>query len=322
MRVLVTGATGYIGGQWARRLQARGEQVRCLVRAGQQAPEGCEAVYGDLLDPGSLAAAVAGIEVVAHCAGRLGRWGLPEAEIRAINVDGPQHLLRAARAAGVAYFLHLSTCGVVGPRGPEPAHEGSPCYPRTDYERSKFDGERALRRLARELGQPVGIARPTFTYGPGDPHKLGLFKAIQKGIFFYIDGGRSTNHPVYIEDLLDGLDLLMARRPQDEVFILGGPRPVSKREWGETIAAALGVRPPWITVPAGVAWGGALAAEAVGRRLGREPQLTRSRVLAFSRWWGMDIGKARRVLGYEPRVDLAEGVARTVAWYRREGWLA
>lgn len=320
-RVLVTGATGYIGARLARRLSAEGWEVTALVRKGR-APEGLPSVQGDVRDPVSLLRAFQGADVVCHSAGMLGKWGVPYEEIRAVNVDGAQNVIWAAHAAKVGYVLHLSTSGVTGPRDEVPANEETACAPYTEYERTKHEGEQAVRTLSRELGVRCAVVRPTFTYGPDDPHKLGLFKAIRRGVFFYMGDGSSTTHPVYIDDLLTGIMRVLERRPSDRVYILGGARPVTKRELATTIARELGVKEPWLRVPVPAAWALGTALEITGRVARREPPLTRSRVLAMSRCWGQDIARAREELGYEPQVELSEGIRRTVESYRKLGWLS
>jgi dihydroflavonol-4-reductase len=319
-RVLVTGATGYIGSRVAARLAELGWDVVAMVRGGRS-ESGLATAVGDVRDPVSLLRAFRGAEVVCHCAGLLGKWERSSDDIRSVNVEGARNAVWAAQAVGVRYLLHLSTSGVTGPLGELPADEETECHPVTVYEKTKHEGEGAVRELARELGLRHAVARPTFTYGPHDPHKLGLFKAIKQGVFFYMGDGTSTTHPVYIDDLVAGIVRLLERRPDDRVYILGGPRPVSKRELATTIAQELGVSPPRLRVPAPAAWALGSALEAAGRLVGREPPLTRSRVLAMTRSWGQDISKAREELGYQPQVELPEGIRRTVESYRQLGWV-
>jgi nucleoside-diphosphate-sugar epimerase len=318
-RLLVTGATGYIGGQLVRRLAREGRDLVALTRGDRRLD--VPSVRGDILDAASLRQAFRGVDLVCHCAGRLGKWTVPEAEVREVNVVGARNVVEAAHATGVKHLVHLSAAGVVGPRGLEPANEETVCHPCTLYERTKLEGELVVRNEATRLGLPFTMVRPSFTYGPADPHKLGLFKTVKQGLFFFIGDGYSTTHPVYIDDLLDGLLLIMEQRPRGRTFILGGPRPVSKRELVTIIAEELGVRPPWAVVPVLAARALASALEAVGRAAKVEPPLTHSRVLAMSRSWGMDIQRARDELGYMPRVDLREGIRNTVESYRRMGAL-
>jgi dihydroflavonol-4-reductase len=319
MKILITGATGYIGGKMARYLHSQGFDVVCMTRMGKKV-NSLPVVEGDLLKPETLQKSCENMDIVCHFAGAMGR-GLKEETIISINVNGTENMVCAAKDAGVKFFLHISSGAVMGPKGPALADEDTECRPYTIYERTKYEGEKSALRIAHNIGLHLCVVRPTFTYGPGDPHKLLMFKLIKKGLFFFIGDGASTNHPVYIDDFIDAILLILRKRPDQEVFIVGGPRPVTKKEWAMTIAKALKVAPPRLYIPEGLAWMGASIMETIGRVICLEVPLTRSRVLAMSRYWGMDIRKAQRELGYSPRVDLEEGVAETVAWYINEGLL-
>ena len=192
--------------------------------------------------------------------------------------------------------------------------------PSNAYERSKAQAEGYAAALA-AAGLPLVVARPEFIYGPGDRHVLGLFRAIQRGQFFYIGDGNNTCHPTYVDDLVDGLLACLRAGAPGGVYTIAGPRTLTFRELAETIAAELGVRPPRWRVPRRLAWLGAAALEGVGRLTGRAVPLSRDGVAFFSESRGSSIARARAELGYAPRVDLREGVARTVAWYRGEGLL-
>ncbi len=324
-KILISGASGYIGGQLASYYLQQGRPLRLLLRdasaAHAELANKCEIVAGDLTQPATLQQAVADIDSIVHCAGLLGRWGLPYRHLCEVNVQGAENLVRAAAADGVKRFLHLSAGGVTGPLGPEPVDESYSPAPETDYERSKWEGEKAVVEIAAQLGLSLLVVRPTFTYGPGDPHKLELFKAVKRGRFAFIGDGLTTIHPVYIDDLICGLDLALKSDLQGMSIILGGERPVSKREliWG--IADVLGVRRPTLKLPI---WLGKLTAqssEALARIFSFDPPVTRSRVLMMSRCWGYSIERAQKLLGYKPSVDLTEGLRRTAISYRELGWL-
>lgn len=318
-KILITGATGYIGGKMAKYLASNGMDIICMTRGNKQI-DSIPVFEGDLLKPETLENACKHIDIVCHFAGALGR-GMTDDMIKAVNVDGTINLIRAAKKAGVKYFLHISSGAVVGPKDQTPSNEKTECNPYTIYEKTKLEGESAALTLSCEIGVPLGVARPTFTYGPDDPHKLLMFQMIKKGWFFYIGDGLSTNHPVYIDDLLQGIILMLDKKPVQEVFILGGPSPVTKKEWAETISKILNVNPPKIHIPTSIAWLCASIFEPIGRLVRIESPITRSRVLAMSKYWGMDISKAKKELSYNPEIDLFEGVKRTITSYKRNGLL-
>lgn len=324
MRVLVTGATGFIGRSLVGRLVSRGHKVRALVRETSNIedldPE-AEKATGDMTDTESLRKALRGVDMVYNCAGLLGKWGGKEEKLYAVNVAGVRNLLIACLSSRVQHVIHLSAGGVTGPVPNEPVDEKYPCHPSTPYERTKWEGEQAALEMAGKDCIPLTVVRPTFTYGPGDPHKLTLFRAVRKGIFAFVGSGASTIHPVYIDDLLDGLELCAAKEPQRSVYIIGGERPVSKKELISVIASCINVPSPRIFLPVGPTMGAARALEMVCRVVPLEPPLTRSRVLMLSKNWGYSIEKAKRELGYCPRVSLDDGLKRTARWYQENGYL-
>jgi oxidoreductase len=326
MRVFITGATGFVGGALARELLRRGHQVHALARptANRGVLEGVPIVWhaGDITasTPNGLCAELEQADWVIHAAGRLGQAGVPEEIYNQINAEGTRKLLAALPPGSKARVLHVSTPGVLGRTGREPATEDRPYAPDNPYERSKAAGERiALEAAGR--GVQVVVGRPGFIYGPGDHHVLKLFQAVRDGKFFYINGGNSLCHPTYIDDVVDGLLACLEKGTAGGVYHITGPRPLTFHELGETIAKALGVRSPWLNVPYWMASAGANCLETAGRMLGKTPPLSRTGVDFFSADRVFSWQKARRELGYTPRRELDTGVRTTVAWYRKHGWL-
>lgn len=326
MRVALTGATGYTGGRLAHALVARGYRVAALVRAGALptgvAWSGVEAVAGDLQDPGSLRRLVLGADAVVHVAAVYRTAGHPDSYYRDVNVGGTERLLEAAASAGVKRFVHTSTVGVHGHIAMPPADESAPFAPADVYQKTKAEAERLALSFGERRGLPVAVVRPGAIYGPGETRLLKLFRAIARGRYAIVGDGRPFYHPVYIDDLVSGF-LLALERPEavGQSFIIAGPRYVSQRELADAIARHTGGRLLPFRVPAApLQWAGALC-EAICIPLGIEPPLHRRRIDFWTKSRAFSIEKARRVLGYDPKVDLEDGIARTVAWYRQEGWL-
>jgi nucleoside-diphosphate-sugar epimerase len=238
-----------------------------------------------------------------------------------LHVDGTRNVLAAAQAMVKSpRVLYVSSPGVLGPIAGEAASEDAPLAPSNAYERSKAAGEQVAQHFA-TCGLPVIIARPEFIYGPGDRHVLGLFRAIQHGRFFYLCGGKYFCHPTFVDDAVSGILACLTRGRPGEVYHITGPRPVTFRELGETIADALGVRPPWLSLPVWLARAGATGLESAGRLAGWKPPLSRTGVAFFSEDRRFSWQKARNQLGYSPEYDLTSGITRTVQWYRHQGWL-
>lgn len=329
--VLVTGGTGFLGQALVRALRERAVPVRMLVRpyhcaapgspAHALAARGAELVAGDVLDADSLRPALAGATSVVHLAGRLLVAGVEESAYARLHIDGTRNLLEAcAQAPTLRHIVHVSTTGVLGPTGNTPAAEDAPLRPATIYERTKAAGERLALAYAAQHGLPLCVVRPALVYGPGDLHLLGWFRAIQRGYYRVVGAGDSLLHPIYIDDLVAGM-LRAAQQPaRGHVYHLVGERPLPIRELAAAIAAALGKRLPRWHLPLWLARAAALLLEALPLPPERLP-LTRSRLAFMTESRAYRGERTRRDLGFAPRIDLATGLQRTVAWYRQEGLL-
>lgn len=321
-KVAVTGATGFLGQAVIRSLIDRGAEVIALARPNSNrrplADLAIQWVEGDVLDPESLLQLTGDAEWLVHAAGMLGQGGVPERRYHELHVTGTRNVLEAA--GHCSRILVISSPGVLGPITGAAADELAPRAPSNAYERSKAAAEGVALDCA-SRGAAVVIGRPEFVYGPGDHHVLGLFRAVQQGRFFYIAGGRHRCHPTFIDDAVDGLLRCLFDGELGEIYHIAGPRPVTFRELGETMADALGVGRPRLSVPRAAAWLGALALEGAGKVTGKTPPLSRSGVAFFSEDRQFSWAKAANSLGYRPQVDLWTGVGLTVSWYREQGLL-
>ncbi|MEP7015311.1 MAG: NAD-dependent epimerase/dehydratase family protein [Verrucomicrobiota bacterium] len=325
IRVFITGATGFVGGALARELAGRGADLHALARPGADRSPLADIKItwheGDITVPERLKDTLAGADWIIHAAGPLGESGAPEEVYRQLHVGGTRNVMSAALAVGsVKRFLHVSSPGVLGPIPGDPASEDLPYAPTNPYERAKAGAEQVAREFT-ERGLPVVIARPEFIYGPGDRHVLRLFQAIQRGRFFYIEGGRHLCHPTFIADAVSGILLCLERGRTGETYHIAGPHPVTFRELCETIASALNVHSPSFSLPRWAAMLGASASEALGKIIGRKPPLSRAGVEFFTIDRRFSWQKARDELGYTPQFDLGAGTTSTVNWYREKRWL-
>ena len=323
---LVTGASGFTGGHLARILARRGWRVRALLRrpdaAAGLAAEGIEPAVGALDDPAALRAVMEGCSHVFHLAAVYREARHPDAHYWKVNVEGTARLLEVARELGVERFLHCSTVGVHGDVDRVPADEQAPLKPHDVYQRSKLAGERLVQEAIRD-GFPATVVRPAAIYGPGDRRLLKLFRGIRKRRFVLFGRGENFYHLVHVDDLVDGMIRCMVHPAAvGETFILAGPRYVRVAELVEIIARILEVPPPRLRLPLAPLLLAADLCERLCRPLGIEPPLHRRRCDFFCKSRAFDIGKVRRLLGWRPRFDLEEGLRRTAAWYRAQGWLA
>jgi nucleoside-diphosphate-sugar epimerase len=326
MTALVTGATGFLGASLVTRLLSDGVRVRVLVRSPPKAEplreRGAEVVVGDVADGAAVAAAVRGVSVVYHLAGRLLAPGVPATEYRRTHVLGTCRLLALCeREPALERFVHCSTTGVLGVTGERPADETAPFRPTNVYETTKAEAELAVRARWRD-GFPAVIARPGLVYGPGDLHLLAFFRAVLRRRFRRIGRRTVWLHPIYIDDLTEAL-VRCGRRAEAvaECFHLAGREPASLEELAAAIARAGGTRLPRGHIPLAAARAAALAADRLPANLRRTAPLTRSRLdfLTHSRVY--DVTKARRLLDFAAATDLSTGAARAMTWYRDRGYL-
>jgi len=323
---LVTGATGFTGSAVVRALVERGEtEVVALVRSSSDTTEltrlGIECRTTDIRDLESVTRSFGRPRRVFHVAAAFRTEHAELDEFQRVNVEATRNLLICAAEADVDRFVHCSTVGVQGAIDDPPAAEDYRYQPGDHYQSTKLEGELVAREFA-ERGLPVSIVRPVGIYGPGDRRFLKLFRPIKRGRFVMIGSGETLYHLTYIDDLVAGI-LLAASHPAavGEVFTIGGPRFTTLNELVALIANALGVRPPRMRIPYRPIYLASVLCERACKAVGIEPPLYPRRVEFFSKDRAFDISKSRRVLGFEPKVDLEEGLRRTAEWYRAEALL-
>lgn len=325
-RVLVTGATGFLGAPLVRRLVAGGTQVNLLARSATKAKhltgESVQLVVGDITDRAALETALNGVTVVYHLAGKLLVPGEPPAEYRRTHVDGTKLLLTCCqRRTCLERLVFCSTTGVLGTTGDRPADESAPLRPTNVYEETKAEAELAVRAAWRDR-VPAVIVRPGLVYGPGDLHLLMFFRSVLSRRFRPI--GRQTTwlHPIYIDDMTEALLRCGERSAAvGECFHIAGREPVSLEALAEAIAVAGGTSLPPGRIPLSAARAAAAVFDRLPIALRKSAPLTRSRLEFLTHNRVYDVAKARRLLDFVAPTDLATGISRSLAWYRQQGYL-
>ena len=337
-QVLVTGAAGFIGSHLVEALAAAGCAVRSLVLPGSATANlqgaNTEVVYGDIRDPSTLRPALAGVDTVYHLAA-LSRHDarVPDADYRDVNVLGTRNVLEAADAAGARRLLFTATIEAVGmsPDG-RPLTEDTPQQPRNIYGRTKLEAENMVRTFAARRGLQTVVVRPPMTYGPRELLLCArMFKPIQFGLYPVVGDGLALMECCYVKNQVQGIRLAAERGPDRSVYFISDERSYTFREIVLAIARELGVRVRTPRLPVPLAYALGWTAELAGRVLPFHPFLIRQtgrppfsrKTVAWTKESRLfvDIGKARRELGYQPAYTLQAGLRETIAWYRQHGHL-
>jgi nucleoside-diphosphate-sugar epimerase len=327
MRILVTGGTGFTGKALVQRLLDQGHEVVALdYKEGLKTQElrewGAEVVLGSVTDKDVVRRAMRGVEVVHHLAAAFREMNVPDTYYHEVNVGGTRNVLETALAEGVRKVIYCSTCGVHGNVDHPPAGEDAPIQPADYYQRTKWEAEPVVREF-NQRGLETVTLRPAAIYGPGDPERFFLiFKRVAKGRFPMFGNGKTYYHPLYIDNLVDAFILAMENgRGNGEAYLIADERYLGIEDLVRRVARALEVEvkiphlPVWPVVAAGH------VCEKVCKPFGITPPLFPRRVDWYRQNRAFKIDKARRDLGYAPKVDIDEGLRRTAEWYRREGYL-
>jgi nucleoside-diphosphate-sugar epimerase len=312
VRVLVTGASGFVGRALVARLQREaGWNVRCAVRGAGVQIAGCAEtiVMGDI-ERTDFGAAVGGVDAVVHLAARVHHMRDSDdaaGQYRETNTEATRRLAQHAAAAGVRRFVFLSTVKVNGDSGM--LRETDETHPAGPYATSKWDAECALRDLAGNTGMEIVIVRPPLVYGPGvRANFAALMRAVVAGVPLPLGAVHNARSLVAVDNLVDFI-VTCVRHPAaaNEVFFVSDGRDLSTSELVRLIARAAGRRARLLAVPTGAL-----------RLLGR---MTR-RTDAIERLVGsltVDITKARTRLHWSPPLSVEEGVRRAVTSVGRHG---
>ena len=326
MKVLVTGATGFIGGNLARLLSRQGYNVRALVRPGSDAltinDTNVEQTPGDILDRESVARAVNGCEAVFHCAAAYTFWSHDPALVHRTNVEGTRTVLDAALREGVSRVVYTSTVSTVGYSASGHANEESPVdvgHLVGHYKKSKYKAERVALDMA-SSGLPVVIVNPTAPVGPWDvkPTPTGriLVDFLCGRIPAYVATGLNV---VDVEDVATGHILAMEKGVPGRRYLLGN-RNMTLKELFTMLQTLTGLPAPRLRLPYWIALGAACIDQVVeGNLLRREPRIPLEGLRIAKSPMYVDCGKAVRELG-QPQNPLEGALEKAVRWFRDHGY--
>jgi dihydroflavonol-4-reductase len=327
MKALVTGATGFIGGNLARELLNQGFELRALVKEGGIRRNidslDIDIVSGDLRDKASLDKALNGCDVLFHVAAAYTFWAPDPGVIYETNVKGTENILNAARDRGIEKVICTSTESTIGitngSLGTEQTEADLHKIP-GHYKKSKYLAERLALKMCQE-GLPLIVVNPTMPVGPGDikPTPSGQFIVdfLNRRMPAFVNTGLNV---IDVEDVAKGHVLAMEKGRIGERYILGNTN-LTFREILGILERITDIKAPRLGIPIWLALGAAYADEFVtGKILSRHPRIPVSAVMAARRFRCFDCSKATRELGL-PQTPVEESFEKAVRWFRENGYV-
>lgn len=326
MRVLVTGATGFIGGNVARTLQARGYEVKALARPGSSTltleGTGIQVAQGDVRDRESVSRAVKGCQVVVHCAALYSFWTPDPSVIYEINVTGTKVVLEESLKAGVGSCVHTSTVSTIGiPKGGVGTEEMTPSHKDLvgHYKKSKYMAEREALGMVHR-GLPVVVVNPTAPIGPWDVKPTptgGMVRDFARGrIPAYVNTGMNL---VDVEDVAVGHVLAMEKGKPGERYLLGNANMTLAQAF-RLMGGVSGRKAPRLKLPMWAAIGAGYVDEYIeGKLLGRKPSIPLEGLRISRKPMYVSCEKAIRELGL-PQSPVEGALEKAVKWFRDHGY--
>lgn len=328
MKVLVTGATGFIGGNLVRLLLQQGFKVRALVRSSSDLANlknlDVELAYGDLRGPASLIKACDGCDHLYHVAASYQFWSPDPKEFYESNVEGTRNILEAAKTANIPKIVYTSTVGAIQyPSNPDQPSDET-CWPtekdlHNDYKKSKFMAEQVALKYA-QSGLPVVIVNPSAPIGAYDikPTPTGkiIVDFLNGKVPAYLDTGLNI---IDVEDVAWGHILAAQKGKVGERYILGYKN-ISLKEIYELIARLTHKAPPKMRIPYAVAWSAAVASETIGKILNKRPKISVGAVKMAKHYMYFSPAKAVQELGL-PQSSIENAFAKAIEWFGTHGYL-
>lgn len=324
VKILLTGATGFIGKNLLRFLISKGFQVFCVVRDVdkllklEEPAELIQIIEGDLNDSSTYAKLPKSISVVIHLAALLGDWKINEDKIIKTNIEMSERLLNWFFSSGCKQFIFISTPGVQG-FGYKLAKETDPYNPRDIYEKTKVVTEEMIQDFNFKPDQNWTIIRPDFVYGPEDKRRIKLYKKVKAHRWIKIGKGDSVLRPTFVTDVCRAI-IVCLENPMaySQIFNVAGPQLITSEQYIDTISKVLRANLLPLRFPSFLIMVGASFFERVASLTYTKPLFTKSQVNFLTQDHGTDVSKIKDLIGFIPTIDLEKGMQETLTWAEKE----
>lgn len=323
MKILVTGATGFVGSYLVPKLIQNGYQVSVLVRNVEKAKKlfdsKCEIIQGNIENIDSIKNCCNQVDIVFHLAAKMGHDS-PSAEalkkFRKTNVEGLKNLIEISKKAHIKKFILISSTAALGLQNEPVVDENTPCHPYTPYQVSKREGEILALAEYEKNKFPIIIIRPSMIYGPGFKGDfLILSKVCSTGFFPKIGNGKNLSPALYISDLVEGLACFVEKGKEGEIYMISSAGSYTLRETAEVIGNALNKKMHYIYIPKCLAILGAEILEKICHIVRKKPPVTKRNIMSITADRTINISKISQELQYYPKIDLAEGLPKTIEYF-------
>lgn len=326
MRIIVTGATGFIGKNFISKAAGDKNHYVCLVRKGSGTEHLSEhrnvTVHECSFTQGELLGECGDAEVVIHMAGRMGGYGITREQMETANCALTKRLVDACARTGVRQFIYLSTPGVQG-FGNRLCTEEAPYNPRHDYEKTKVQAEEIIMGGFKNTCVSYTVLRPDFVYGPEDYRRVKMYRNIRGRKFVLTTPGDAYLNPTYVLDVVQGIQKSVGNRnAENEIFNISSAEDITVEEYLGEIAKALGVSLIHLNIGYPLSrFLAALIDKTADCVFHREGFVSKDKIDFLALDHSTSCLKARELLGYKPEFDFKSGIGETLRWCKKNNLL-
>jgi farnesol dehydrogenase len=323
MKILVTGATGFVGERLVRAL-LKNHQVTCFVRSKKTLSDlkNLNFIFGDINDQEAIDKAVKGHDVVYHLVG-IGNVNACSKKdyflYKKINVEGTRNILDACLKYKIKKIIYLSSTAAMGLIKEKIVTENTPCNPHTPYQKSKFESEQLIKEYFDNRNLPIIILRPSMIYGAGMYHGalIQINNFFKKGIVPLIGGGKSIIPAIHVNDVVDAILLATENGKDGETYIITNETLKTLKEMVELMERESGKKIIKLNIPKSLIKIPVFFIQHISSLLGIKPILTLQRIDSMTTNRIFNISKAKKELGWTPQTDLDKGLKETINWLVR-----